>query len=203
MASAALHLALGGLAVVLLTQDPPDAPSVLRMRFVSPGGGVPEPARPGRGTLTPPVSRPAPASAEPSLPGWQSVPLPAAALPSSAPAPAVLDELLVPSLDPENSPEPDSSSAQPGWTGPGGLGYSPPPLPPPGLVPPQGASWSLILSVPGGGGFARAVEGLNSGQSELDRWLDEYLRTVSFPSSPDGLDYQIRWSLRLESGRPQ
>ena len=72
-----------------------------------------------------------------------------------------------------------------------------------GLSPPQGARWTLLLTIPGGGGFARAVEGLDSGHPSLDLWLEEYLRTVSFPSSPDGQDYQTRWVLRLESGRPR
>jgi hypothetical protein len=196
--SVAIHLVVVGLAGLLLAGVAREPPPVLTMRLVVPGG----PAAPAatRSSWVPPVERRARATSEPSLPAWRgSTPSPSLAPVTTVPV--SLDELLgpAPASPPTDEPAPTVS----GWTGPGGVGYSPPPLPPPGLAPPQGAHWSLVLSVPGGGGFALGFEGLDSGHASLDRWLEEYLRTVSFPSSPDGRDYLVRWTLRLESGRPQ
>ena len=86
----------------------------------------------------------------------------------------------------------ETAPASSGWVSDG---YSPPPLPPPGLAPPQGAGWSLVIAVPAGGGPG-AAEGLDSGHPELDRWLEEYLRTVSFPRG-------ARWAALSAALEPQ
>lgn len=197
--STAVHLVLGVGAWVLLVQEPRPSPPAVSMRLVA-APGAPS-AEPARATWVPPTSRAAAPVAEPKLPGWREDSPSLVAPPTTVPV--SLDDLLGPASEAPVPESPLPASLEAGWTGPGGLGYSPPPLPPPGLAPPQGARWALKLSIPGGGGFARSFEGLDSGHPDLDRWLEEYLRTVSFPSSPDGQDYVVRWTLRLETGRPQ
>lgn len=202
LASVGLHAGVVALGLLWLFREVPPAPSVLRMRLVSPGASpVAGPAQPS--AWIPPSPRGVLPPAEPTVPGWTTSTAPAVTEPTAAPTSVSLDELLGPIDKGEPTENPSPSAGDAGWSGPGGLGYAAPPLPPPGLAPPQGAQWSLMLSIPGGGGFARSFEGLDSGHPELDRWLEKYLRTVSFPTSPDGEDYQIRWTLRLESGRPQ
>jgi len=82
-------------------------------------------------------------------------------------------------------------------------GHEPPPLPPPSMVPPGGARWNLVFSVPASGGFAVPIEGLDEGNPELDRWLENWLRDASFPASPNNEPYSLRWTLVLEVGRPE
>ena len=204
LASAGLHLAGGALGVILfLVQSPPTAP-VLRMRLISSGGVGVVPGNAPESPLSPPSPLKTPLQTEPALPSWHGTPPVLAGNPAIVPTPVSLEELIGPIPDkPQTEESPATSGIDSGWSGPGGMGYSPPPLPTPGLTPPQGAQWKLVLSVPGGGGFVRSFEGLDSGHPELDRWLEEYLRTVSFPSSPDGQDYNVRWILHLESGRPR
>jgi len=131
--------------------------------------------------------------------------IPTVPLPQNFPRPASsLDELLPPDNEsPLHSGKAASPALSEGWGASTGTGYSPPPLPPPALSPPQGASWTLIIHVPGAGGYAASIEGLESGHPELDRWLSAYLRTVSFPSSPDEQSYTLRWNLKLRSERPE
>lgn len=195
--STGLHVALLAWGAVLLLQSTPPVPTVLRMRLTAPVGG-PVASVPSA-TWMPPESPSQVRPGEPSIPSWQATTAPATARPAGT-VPVSLDELLV---VPPVSESPVPSIAEAGWSGPPGLGYAPPPLPPPTLVPPQGAQWSLVLTVPPGGGPAEAIEGLNSGHPELDLWLEAYLRTVSLPSAPDGARYELRWALRLASGRPE
>jgi len=203
LASAALHVAVGTLAALLWLQEAPQPPA-LKMRLLSASGGAKASVPTTNGSWVPPVPRGARALTEPTLPGWQATVPAQMGEPSGIPAPASLAELLGPEeVRPADEPAALAPVVSVGWSGTGGMGYSPPPLPPPGLSPPQGSQWTLSLSIPGGGGFARSLEGLDSGHPELDLWLEKYLRTVSFPSSPDGEDYQVRWTLRLESGRPE
>lgn len=198
--SALLHSLAILLAGFFLLQEPaPDRP-VLRMRFLS-SGLPPSVGESSPATMRPPKAAFAETPGTPSLPTWHDTPAPPDSEPSSIPVPVLLEELIGTSRSP--GPEPTAVATASRWGGPEGLGYAPPPLPPPSLTPPQGAQWSLLLSVPAGGGFARSVEGLDSGNPDLDRWLEEYLRTVSFPASPDGQDYEVRWNLRLGSERPQ
>jgi hypothetical protein len=82
-------------------------------------------------------------------------------------------------------------------------GHELPPLPSPSLIPSQGARWALVFSVPGAGGFASSIEGLGEGNPELDRWLETWLRDATFPASPNGEPYTLRWTLVLEVGRPE
>lgn len=199
--SLGLHALVGALLLSLLLVPVAPAPQAVRMHLVSgPGKGAPKlaPSPKGWGTIGKAVQR----TAEPVLPSWKPA---APLLPSGAASPSVpvsLDELL--GAIPVPAPEvPSAVSGSGGWSSAGVEGYAPPPLPPPGLAPPQGARWTLILSIPGGGGFAEHLEGLDSGNPDLDRWLETYLRTVSFPSSLDGKDYQLKWTLRLDSGKPK
>lgn len=197
--SAGLHLGLGCLVLFFLSLEPQETPQVLRMRLVSPGG-TPNAAPSRTSAWVPPGSASQASNPETGLPAWRPVGATPGTTPS-APVPVSLDELL-PAMVSPSSEEP-SPAFDAGWRGPGGQGYSPPPLPPPRLAPPQGAEWALVLSIPAGGGFALSFEGLDSGHPDLDQWLEEYLRTVSFPPSPDGEDYTLRWNLRLETGRPR
>ena len=200
-----LSLGLHGLVAALfsaafLVPGPPVPPAV-RMHLVAAGAGKAQP----KGTVSATgwnfPSRPGPGrQPEPAAPAWRSA-APALTGEGTVPAPVSLDELLGPG--PPGAATSSSSPASVGWTSAGGEGYAPPPLPAPGLAPPQGARWVLVLSIPGGGGFASHVEGLDSGHPDLDRWLETYLRTVSFPSSLDGREYQLKWTLRLDTGRPQ
>lgn len=192
LVSLAFHGAVTGLVLTLL-QQPTATPQALRMRLVSPASvstpaGVPTPSSQFPKALT---------SALPAVeaPAWQTIEVPSPSASWTANPPVVLEELL----------GQDASSPEPVWSVSGGPGYEPPtlPPPPPGLAPIQGTRWTLTLFVPAGGGPARSFEGLDSGHPELDHWLELYLRTVSFPSSTDGNDYQVRWTLRLESGKPQ
>lgn len=199
-----LSLGLHGLVVavilgVILTPGP-TAPPAVRMHLVSGGGSAPGATPPKIPSTKLPISSPVKAAPEPQLPSWREKPASVEADRWAVPAPASLDELL-----PSEASSSSASDSVPavGWSSPGGQGYTPPPLPPPGLAPPQGARWALTLSVPGGGGFATHVEGLDSGHPALDQWLEKYLRTVSFPSSLDGHDYQLNWVLHLDTGRPQ
>ena len=200
--SLGLHGVAGALVLgLLVVQTPPVLPPV-RMHLVSAGVGTPspKPTASQAGWGAPAQSSPS-AAPEPSIPPWRggSPAAPAEAL--AVPAPVSLDELLGAPPPAEEAPKARSNSG--GWSSAGGEGYVPPPLPPPNLAPPQGARWSLVLSIPGGGGFATHFEGLEAGHPDLDRFLEAYLRTVSFPSSLDGLDYQLKWVLRLDTGRPQ
>lgn len=205
--SAGLHAALIAVGGMLLFQAPPSDRPVLRMRIVSSSGTSPVSARGALAAVSPPESPDLTAPDAPHLPAWHDVPALSAVEPSFS-VPVVLDELLAATADspaptPGEVTAPTAAGTGGSWAGPEGLGYAPPPLPPPALSPPQGAQWSLVLTIPAGGGFARSVEGLDSGNPDLDRWLEEYLRTVSFPASPDGQDYDVRWNLRLGSERPR
>jgi hypothetical protein len=60
-----------------------------------------------------------------------------------------------------------------------------------------------VFSVPASGGFAVPIEGLDEGNPELDRWLENWLRDASFPASPNNEPYSLRWTLVLEVGRPE
>jgi len=200
--SLGLHgLAAALIAVAFLIPGHEVQPTV-RMHLVATGSGQRQPKgsapRSAWNVPSPGVPSHQP---EPAAPAWRGG-APSLTGEVTVPAPVSLEELLA------NTPAPAASQPAPvpesvGWTSAGGEGYAPPPLPPPDLAPPQGARWVLVLSVPGGGGFVTHVEGLDSGHPELDRWLDTYLRTVSFPSSLDGRDYQLKWTLRLDTGRPQ
>ncbi len=184
LVSLAAHVVAAAAALTLIRV--PDAPTAVRMHLSAPGA-----AAASRASIAVP-SAAAKGPPAPALPSWRDH----VSNPGGQGAPTVpvsLDELLGPQTEAAETP---SSS---GWVS---EGYSPPPLPPPGLAPPQGAGWSLIISVPAGGGPG-AAEGLDSGHPELDRWLEEYLRTVSFPAGLDGQPYQLRWNLRLVSERPR
>ena len=196
--SLGLHLLLGGLVVVLLLTNVPPQPAVIRMRFVQAGKATTS-VLPPSATWWSGSSGLVVGESEPPLPSWQTNAAPTSTEVARATVPVSLDELLG-AIDSTVAPE---SAASGGWTSADGEGYAPPPLPPPRLAPPEGSRWSLVLTIPAGGGFATGLEGLDSGHPELDRWLEEYLRTVAFPSSPDSLTYQLRWSLRLDSGKPQ
>ncbi len=201
LVSAGLHLVLGALVLVLVSLKVTSHPPALRMHLV----GGPAAALPARGgqIAEVPLTRASPSlPAEPTLPEWR--PMDSGSTPATpVTVPVALEELLgaeVPS--PQETPPQHPTSGW-GWSNASGEGYAPPPLPPPSLTPPQGARWTLIISVPPGGGGATAIDGLDSGHPSLDRWLENYLRTVSFPSSPDGGAYQTRWHLLLEAGKPQ
>ena len=196
--SLGLHGLAGVLVAGLLLVPPPPVPSQVRMHLVASAGKGTDPSRPQPVGMVP--GRPDRARAsEPALPPWRE----RVAEPSSgqvtATVPVSLDELLGGIPAAEIAPPLPSGA----WTSTEGQGYTPPPLPPPGLAPPQGAHWSLVFWIPGAGGLADRLEGLDSGHSDLDRWLETYLRTVSFPPSLDGRDYQLKWNLSLDSGRPQ
>jgi len=195
--SLGLHGVVTALVLGVLLVPEPRALLPLRMHLVAaPGGGGTPKNPPLSGGKAPMRSAPVKAS-EPGLPSWRGAPS-VAAEPQVPTVPVSLDELLGGAKVVEAA-----SPISEGWSSAEGEGYSPPPLPPPGLAPPQGARWTLVLSVPGGGGVATHFEGLDSGHPDLDRWLETYLRTVSFPSSLDGKDYQLKWSLRLDTGRPR
>jgi len=198
ISSAAIHLVAGTLVILMAVQAPPPGPRSVKMHLVAGG----QSAAPGTKAATPawvPGSTPEGAGLiEPPLPGWSDPHSPVAAPARSAAVPVSLEDLLAGS-GPDESAEPAVS----GWVSPGGEGYQMPPLPPPGLTPPQGARWTLVVSVPGSGGYPTAVEGLDSGHPDLDRWLEGQLRSITFPAGLDGRDHELRWVLRLESGRPQ
>jgi hypothetical protein len=182
--SLAAH-ALAAAALMLLVRVP-ELPQPVRMHLSAPGS--PMAARAAIGVPGAPAKGPA----APGLPRWKEH--------STAPGehgtptvPVSLDEILGP------TPEATEAAAPSGWVS---QGYSPPPLPPPELAPPGGADWSLNIAVPAGGGPG-TVEGLDSGHPELDRWLETYLRTVSFPAALDGQPYSLHWTLRLVSERPR
>lgn len=200
--SLAVHALAVAVVAALLLASPP-APSAVRLHLVPASAGKADPRKPSGTPGSGAPSRSAPArAAEPAVPGWRGSAPAQTAEPTAVPAPVSLDELLG-SLAAPPAAEAQTAVAAAGWSSAGGEGYAPPPLPPPGLAPPQGARWSLVLSIPGGGGFATHVEGLDSGHPELDNWLEVYLRTVSFPPSLEGGDYQLKWVLRLETGRPR
>lgn len=200
--SLGLHLVLAALVLGWWSGVPENRPPVVRMRLVAPQGGPPSEApalgRWWKGPQVAPTTQ-----GEPPAPGWRD-PAPTPVEASSDPTvPFRLDELLA-GLAPPADPTPKAAPEAPpsgGWSSEG-QGYALPPLPPPRLAPPQGARWTLVLKVAGTGGYA-AIEGLDSGHPELDQWLEVYLRTVVFPPSFDGLDYELRWSLRLDSERPE
>lgn len=189
-------LALVAALLSLLPQEPP----ALTMKLVQKAGPVRSgPAEPAARTLLPP-RRQASAGPAPVLPAAASSPSPAPLAATAAPSlpvpvAASLDELL-------GGAGPAAPST-PAWSAAAGEGYNPPPLPPPGLAPPQGARWNLTIQVPPGGGYALSWSGLDSGHPDLDRWLEAYLRRVAFPSSADGQAYQTTWTLSLEPGRPR
>ncbi len=173
-------------AAVLLLVRVPDAPQPVRMHLSATGS----PAA-SRTALAVPGA-PAKGPASPGLPRWKDHPA-ATGVHGTPSVPVSLDEIL------GETPQTAETVSPTGWVS---EGYAPPPLPPPGLAPPQGADWSLTIAVPAGGGLG-TVEGLDSGHPDLDRWLETYLRTVSFPPGMDGLPYQLRWTLRLTSERPR
>ncbi len=181
LVSLAVHVVVAAAAVSLLRV--PEQPSAVRMHLSPPSS-----ARTARAVVgLPPGGRTKPQV--PELPAWKEHGAAQTAA-GAPPARASLDELLPPA---EAAPSPT------GWVS---EGYSPPPLPPPELAPPQGADWSIIVSVPGGGGPGAAA-GLDSGHPELDQWLETYLRTISFPPGLDGQPYQVRWRLKLVTDRPR
>jgi hypothetical protein len=184
-------------AALFLLQEVPTKPQPLRMHLAAPTGRTAPTAK--GPTWLPPSAHTNPRPAEAAAPKWKNAEHPAVTPPVGA-VPVSLDDLLGPAV---NDPAPAAPASAGEWSGPQGLGYNPPPLPPPGVAPPQGAHWNLVVNVPAAGGLARSFEGLDSGNAPLDAWLEEYLRTVSFPSSPNGEDYQLHWNLRLASGRPQ
>ena len=205
--SVGLHLILGVGVLTLLSLKSPSAPHLVRMHLVS-GSPARSAAHTAKGQAWWVGSRQTEVnerSIEPQTPDWQVLSLPIGQETSPPPATASLDEILDSVAPPAETSASTafSSSSVSGWSSAAGEGYAPPPLPPPGLAPPGGAGWSLVVTVPGGGGFAVAVDGLDSGHPALDRWLEVYLRTVSFPSAPDGQPYQTRWTLHLETGKPQ
>ena len=206
--STALHLLLAAGVFFLLFSKGGSVPPVMKMRLVQTGA----PTGPSLSGTTPagwwtgsPRSDARVVQTEPPTPEWQSISPIAAGEKVPLAVPVSLDELLGPVIaSSQEETVAASSAADPaGWSNADGEGYSPPPLPPPDLSPPQGSKWSLLVSVPPGGGFATSVEGLDSGHPALDRWLESYLRTVSFPAAPDGQSYQTRWILRLKTGKPQ
>lgn len=184
LVSLAAHVVVAAAALTLLRV--PDEPPPVRMHLAASSA-----AQASRASITVPTAA-VKGPPVPALPSWKDH----ASQPGGQGTPTVpvsLEELLGP------QPEAAEAPASPGWVS---EGYSPPPLPPPGLAPPQGAGWSLVIEVPAGGGPG-AAEGIDSGHPELDRWLEEYLRTVSFPPGLDGQPYQLRWSLKLVSERPR
>lgn len=194
--SLGLHLVLATFFLVWWASVPLVQPPVVRMRLVGPlatsGNAVPQLGNWWKGP-----QRAAASQAEPQSPPWREPAITSVGGVLDPTVPFHLEELLA-GVVVVSDPEPRASM---GWSS-GGEGYALPPLPPPQLAPPQGARWVLTLGVPGAGGFA-TVDGLDSGHPELDRWLETYLRTVVFPPSLDGQDYQLRWTLSLESGRPE
>lgn len=193
--SLGFHLVLVAAFLGWWAAVPPTHPPVVRMRLVAP--------QPTSGAPTADLGRwwkgaqgAGSPQEEPPAPPWRE---PVVTSVAGAPEPTVpfhLEELLA-----GVAPTPTAPPPELGWSS-GGEGYALPPLPPPQLAPPQGVRWTLLLGIPGAGGFA-TVEGLDSGHPELDQWLEAYLRTVVFPPSLDGRDYQLRWTLNLESGRPE
>lgn len=199
LVSLGLHAVLVTAAAWVLASSPPGPPA-LRMRLAAtPGAGAsPATGGPGPAGALPPLASPRPGA--PDSPEWNA-PAPAAAGSLASPVvPVALEELLA-GTSSAVAPVPETDHE--GWTSPGGEGYQVPPLPPPGLAPPEGASWTLVLTIPGTGGFPVAVEGLDSGHPDLDRWLETNLRTIGFPAGLDGREYRLRWVLKLQSGRPR
>lgn len=200
LVSLGLHVLVGTLVLVLVFPPGTPAPRVVRMHLLGGPAGPAAPAAASGRAWTPPAmaaSRPT----EVPAPSWQDpVPRPGApAVPVSAPA--LLEELLgATQAEAVTDPAPAPQGV---WSGSSGDGYVAPPLPPPRLAPPQGARWSLVLTVPGAGGLASSFEGMDSGHPELDQWLETYLRSVSFPPGLDGNDYRLRWELRLATGKPR
>jgi hypothetical protein len=184
------------LTVFMTNVKPPQ--TTIRMRLLQTGVGT-KALAPASSAWWSGVSAKSNHETEPPVPLWKGSDTQPSQEMTKPAVPVTLDELLG-VVDSSMVTKPVSSG---GWTSAEGEGYSPPPLPPPGLAPPEGSRWNLVLTIPAGGGFAIGVEGLNSGHPELDRWLEEYLRTVAFPSSPDSAVYRVRWSLQLDSGRPR
>ena len=198
--SLGLHLLLGTLAAVLVVRGLSPVPPTVHMRLVGPvtgrSPGLPTASNASWWTAPGPKE----ARTSPPAPDWQGVPGQVLPDPGKVPVPVSLDELVGSQAPVPDAPQ-DRSAA--GWTSPGGPGYVPPPLPPPESTPPEGAGWSLTFTVPGAGGYALSVDGLDSGHPALDRWLGTYLRTVSFPPGLDGQDYQLHWTLNLNPGKPR
>lgn len=200
LVSLGLHLLVGALVLGVASQNFAPPPPSIRMHLVG-GRAGPAPAAANRSPAWVPPAGPPGSRSEAPAPAWQEAAAGPGPTPLAVPAPASLDELLGGTGTP---PPADAPAVAPGaWTGSSGDGYVAPPLPPPRLAPPQGARWSLVLTVPGAGGFASAFEGLDSGHPDLDLWLETYLRTVSFPPGLDGADYRLRWDLRLSTGKPR
>lgn len=202
LVSLAVHLAVAGAALAFFASAPAGGPPAIRMRLVATGGGHAAPGVPVSASGGGVARQEAQGPAEPSAPAWNDLPRTSGATSSAPVVPVSLEDLLagVPSADPRPAEEVGDAG---GWRSPGGEGYQVPPLPPPRLAPPQGASWTLVLTIPGTGGYPIEVEGLDSGHPDLDRWLETNLRTISFPAGLDGKDYRLRWVLNLESGRPR
>lgn len=200
LSSVGLHLVVGALALWVFVQPPASGPRVVQMHLVSGRPGAATVAR-GASTWVPTNAPLVSGHPEPAVPGWSDARATGTTPVPSALVPVALEDLLAGTSTSEVSGE--SGAVATGWVSPGGEGYQMPPLPPPFLTPPQGARWTLLVSVPGSGGYPTAVEGLDSGHPDLDLWLEGHLRAITFPASLDGRDYELRWVLRLESGRPQ
>jgi len=199
--SLGLHALAVAVAGVFLVQLPVGGPQAVQMRLV----GVSRPAEasaPVSGAWWPGAPAPEVPRSEPAAPSWRGSATAAPSAPAGVSVPVSLEELLAGTVSEPVSP-PEALGSSQGWVAAGAEGYQVPPLPPPGLAPPQGARWALVLSIPGTGGFLSAVDGVDSGHPDLDRWLETYLRSVSFPASLDGREYRLHWTLRLESGRPR
>lgn len=201
--SLAFHVALGGLLLAVYAFQAVSRPSLVTMHLIQTGSRGEPAVSALRSTWSIGSQKEEfQNNRAPSAPEWRALSSATAFEPTSVPVPAELDELLG-SAPPSESLATTAAEAPVGWSSASGEGYAPPPLPPPTLAPPQGAGWTLTIAVPGGGGGASAVEGIDSGHPALDRWLDDYLRTVSFPPSPDGQPYKTRWILQLETGKPR
>ena len=202
--SLGFHILLGSFVVLMAVQTNRPAPVPLRMRLVMPATRADDSGR-NQASESWWTAKAAPVPrTDPTSPDWQGTSVPINPRAGKILAPASLDELLgVQPPEAAGVPETPPPPRAFGWSGPGGTGYTPPPLPPPQWAPPGGTEWTLTFTVPGAGGYPSAVDGLDSGHPDLDNWLGDYLRTVSFPPSFNGTDYQLRWVLNLETGKPQ
>lgn len=212
--SGTCHLILLGALGLVALLSPPREPQPLRISFSltsatapgeHPATGLPSLALPQEAPsrdVPAPAGAPSPRSAV-VPPLWQGR---GAAAPSPVtpvePSWTSADLLLPDEGDKKNSPQEPSPS---GWTlsSDGQAQADLPPPPPAQLLPPDGSQWDLVFSIPGPGGFPLSIGGNDSGRAELDRWLADYLKTLTFPPSLDGQPYQVRWKLRLKVGRPE